>query len=166
MLTLIAACDRNMAIGKGNEMPWHIAEDFAFFKETTLGKTVIMGRKTWDSLPRRPLPGRRNIVISRGSSGERDGALFCSLEDAIDMVQQNPLRAMFCIGGAEIYRLFLPHAQQILLTRVDLDTESPDAYFPEYSEMDWQLASVARLRSAPPQCFIHDIRHRQSEIGG
>lgn len=131
-ITLVAAVARDGAIGRDNALLWHLPEDLARFKALTLGKPVIMGRKTWDSLPPRfrPLPGRRNLVVSR-STGELDGAdVFPSLEAALAACAGE---AEVCvIGGSEIYALALPHAHRLALTEVDAVFPDADRHFPSW----------------------------------
>jgi dihydrofolate reductase len=111
-VTLILAAADNGVIGKDGALPWHISDDLRRFKALTLGKTVVMGRKTWDSLPRKPLPGRRNIVVTRQLGWRADGAEVMTLEQAIAAGN------VFVIGGAEIYRALLLRADRIELTEV------------------------------------------------
>ncbi|HOM12584.1 MAG TPA: dihydrofolate reductase [Rubrivivax sp.] len=131
-LLLIAAVARNGVIGGDNRLLWHLPEDMRFFKQTTLGHAVIMGRKTWQSLPPRfrPLPGRRNIVLTRDAGFDAPGAeVAASLQDAIARVAGQPLA--FVIGGAEVYAQALPLAQQLWLTEIDHDFDG-DAHFPAW----------------------------------
>lgn len=137
-LSLIAAMARNRVIGRDNTLPWHLPEDLRHFKATTLGKPVIMGRKTWESLGR-PLPGRRNIIVSRNADyvpagGER----VDSLESAIAIC--GDAEEAFVIGGAEIYRQALPLAGRIYLTEIGQKVEG-DASFPEIPAAEWQETS-------------------------
>ena len=136
-LHLIYARARNGVIGKDNQMPWHLAEDLAHFKRVTLGQPVIMGRKTWDSLPARfrPLPGRLNIVITRQSDWRSDGALrAASIEDAMRLCGDAP--DAWIMGGAEIYRQAEPLASTAVVTEIDADFEG-DAFAPELGAQ-WQ----------------------------
>ncbi len=136
ILTLIAAVADNGCIGSGNAMPWHIAEDFAFFKRYTLGKPVVMGRKTWDSLPKKPLPGRRNIVVTRQAGWQADGAERAdSLAAALAMLADAPETVI--MGGAQIYAQALPLATDLRLTEVRLSVDG-DAFFPDFSAAEWQ----------------------------
>jgi dihydrofolate reductase len=131
-LVLIAAVARNGVIGKGNKLLWHIPEDMQFFRETTHGHPVIMGRKTWESLPARfrPLPGRRNLVVTRNAKFDAPGAeLVGSLDAARALLADVP--TAFVIGGAQIYAQALPHAQRLWLTEIDHDFEG-DASFPDW----------------------------------
>src|ERR1700760_1041119 len=106
----------NGVIGKDGGIPWHISDDLKRFKALTLGKTVVMGRKTWDSLPRKPLPGRRNVVVTRRPDWQAEGAATASLSDALQMDGD-----VMVIGGAEIYAAALPLATRIELTEVHRD---------------------------------------------
>jgi dihydrofolate reductase len=143
-LCLIAALGENRVIGVNNSMPWHLPGDFKYFKETTLGKPIIMGRKTWDSLGR-PLPGRLNIVVSRQADLQLEGAEVCSsLESAVTLAEEWALEQgvdeLMLIGGAQLYAQALPHADRLYLTRVNLSPEG-DAWFPEFSPYDWEQTS-------------------------
>ncbi|MBL0920416.1 MAG: dihydrofolate reductase [Hydrogenophaga sp.] len=129
-LNLIYARAANGVIGKDNALPWHLPEDLAHFKRTTLGSPVVMGRKTWDSLPPRfrPLPGRRNIVLTRDAHWQADGALRAgSVADALAASGDAP--EIWVIGGAEVYRQALPHAQRVVVTEIARDFEG-DAFMP------------------------------------
>lgn len=142
-MNLIFARARNGVIGKNNTLPWHLPEDLAHFKATTLGQPVIMGRKTWDSLPPkfRPLPGRMNIVVTRQAQWQSDGAHAAhSVEEALSLC---PTDAQpWVIGGAELYRLALPLATRVVVTEIDADYEG-DALAPKL-DATWQEASRTR----------------------
>lgn len=134
-LVIIAALARNGVIGKENRLPWHLPEDLRHFKAATLGHPVLMGRKTWDSLGR-PLPGRRNLVVSRQQGLAAPGAeVFPGLEPAIAACAG--AARVFLIGGAELYRLGLPLASEMLLTEVELDVDG-DARFPDWNASEWR----------------------------
>ena len=129
-LHLIYARARNGVIGKDNQMPWHLPEDLAHFKRVTLGQPVIMGRKTWESLPPkfRPLPGRINIVVTRQANWQAEGAQRAtSIEDAMRLCEG--VSDAWIIGGAEIYRQAEPLASSAVVTEIDQDFEG-DAYAP------------------------------------
>ena len=146
-IVLIAAVAANRAIGKDNQLLWNIPEDMAHFKALTAGHVVLMGRKTWESLPPRfrPLPGRRNIVISRQADYSAPGAeLATSLEKALALA--STAATVFVIGGAEIYQQAMPLAQRLELTEVDMHPEA-DAWFPEISPRDWQAAASQSIES-------------------
>ncbi|MEY4316718.1 MAG: hypothetical protein RI902_526 [Pseudomonadota bacterium] len=139
-LNLIFARARNGVIGHNNTLPWHLPEDLAHFKATTLGQPVIMGRKTWDSLPVkfRPLPGRMNIVVTRQTDWQSDGAHVVHTID--EALQACPTEAQpWVIGGAELYRLAMPLAMRVVVTEIDADYEG-DAFAPAL-DASWQEAS-------------------------
>jgi dihydrofolate reductase len=159
-VALIAAVARNGVIGHANELLWKLPQDMAFFKRTTLGNPVIMGRKTWESIPKRfrPLPGRTNIVVTRQPHWHADGALVAhgfeeALEMALESVAANPhgMRA-FVIGGAELYALALPHADELLLTEIDRDFAG-DARFPEWSRNHFVETAREKHAAEPPNDF-------------
>jgi dihydrofolate reductase len=132
-VTLVAAVADGGVIGRGGTVPWHLPEDMAFFRELTTGHPVVMGRRTWDSLPDRfrPLPGRRNIVVTRNPAWKAEGAVRAgSLEEALRLA--GPDGRVFVIGGAEIYRAALPRADELVLTEVELDVAG-DTYFPTWN---------------------------------
>ena len=131
----------NGVIGRGGALPWRLKSDLALFKALTFGKPVIMGRKTWDSLPRKPLPGRANIVLSRDGSFEPKGALVCEgLSEAISIAREHAEddgETEFCvIGGAALFAAALPRARRIYLTEVDASPDG-DTLFPAFDEADW-----------------------------
>ncbi|HEV7913962.1 MAG TPA: dihydrofolate reductase [Albitalea sp.] len=129
LVSLIAAVARNGAIGKDNALLCHISDDLKFFKRTTLGSPVIMGRKTWDSIGR-PLPGRRNIVVTRNPQWRADGAERAgSLDEALALAAPQP--KVFVIGGAELYAQALPLADELVLTEIDADLDG-DVFFPRF----------------------------------
>ena len=141
MLSLIAAVARNGVIGKDNQLLWHLPGDMRHFRETTRGKPVIMGRRTWESLPEkfRPLPGRLNVVVSRDPDYVPPGAMLAgSLEEAIEGAGDTD--EAFIIGGAELYRHALPFVDRMYLTEIATDFAG-DTWFPEVSPEDWQEIS-------------------------
>ena len=159
-VALIAAVARNGVIGHANDLLWKLPEDMAFFKRTTMGNPVIMGRKTWESIPKRfrPLQGRTNIVVTRQATWKPDGALVAhgfeeALEMALESASANPhgLRA-FVIGGAELYALALPHADELVLTEIDRDYEG-DARFPEWPRTHFVETGRVRHHAAAPNDF-------------
>lgn len=131
----------NRAIGLDNQLLWHLPEDLKYFKRTTMGKPIIMGRKTFDSIGR-PLPGRLNIVVTRQKDWSRDGVKTChSLDEAIKIAEGQAMidgaDEIMVIGGAQLYETALPLAQKIYLTRVNTTIEG-DAFFPKIDENHWQ----------------------------
>ena len=160
MISLIAAVAQNRALGKDGQLLWHLPEDMRYFRETTRGKPVIMGRKTWESLPDvfRPLPGRRNIVISRNPAYDAPGATLAgSLEEAVRLAQDDA--EVFVIGGAEIYRQALPLAQRLYLTEVARDFDA-DAFFPEFSASDWTEISRSTAKNCADLDFTFAVYQR------
>ncbi|MDO5531739.1 dihydrofolate reductase [Sutterella sp.] len=146
MIELIAAAARNGVIGAGNRLLWRIPEDFAHFKRTTMGAPVVMGRKTWESIGR-PLPGRRNIVISRrGIAVPPKVTVVKSLAEAIALLEGAP--RIMVIGGGEIYRQALPLAGRIWLTRIDADYEG-DTWFPTIPRGRFRPTLVKTLATTP-----------------
>ena len=156
-ITLIAAYAARRCIGINNTMPWHLPEDFSFFKSYTTGKPVIMGRKTWESLPRKPLPGRQNIVITRQAYQAEGAQTAASLEDALALCQG--VEEVIIMGGAQIYAQALPIATDLRLTEVGLDVDG-DAFFPEFSTETWQEASRENHVSAKgiEYAFVHYVK--------
>ncbi len=138
-LSLIVAMDNNRVIGKDNDLPWHLPADLKFFKATTLGKPIIMGRKTFESIGR-PLPGRRNIVVTRNADWSADGVdVATNLDAAIALVAGEP-EAMI-IGGAQIYGQALDYVDRLHVTEVDTSVEGGDAHFPEIAPTLWSEIS-------------------------
>ena len=138
-IILIAAVDQNLAIGKDGGIPWDIKEDLKFFREKTQNSAIIMGRATFDSIGR-PLPNRKNIVMTR-SPQDREGVTeVTSAEDAIDEAKIFS-QTINIIGGEYIYKEFLPIATKLIITEVGLNINSPDAYFPEWSTEEWKEVS-------------------------
>ncbi len=146
-LKLILARSRNGVIGRDNTMPWHLPEDLAHFKRTTMGAPVIMGRKTWESLPPRfrPLPGRLNIVVTRQLDWDADGVKVAhSLQEAC--AQCASAETAWIIGGAELYRLAMPWADEAVVTEIDADFEG-DAFAPVFGP-NWHEIARETERSA------------------
>ena len=140
ILSLIAAIARNGVIGIDNRLPWHLPADLRHFKELTTGHTVIMGRKTWESLPGkfRPLPGRRNIVVTRNAAFRAEGAVVAaSLPAAMALAESG---VAFVIGGAELYAAALPLADRLDLTEIDADYAG-DTHFPAIDPGRWREVS-------------------------
>jgi dihydrofolate reductase len=138
-ISLIVAMAENRVIGRGNQMPWHLPADLRHFKAITLGKPVIMGRKTFESIGR-PLPSRRNIVISRNAEWQADGVeSVTSLNAALALV--NDVSEVMIIGGGQLYREALPLAHRLYLTHIQLLVTDADTWFPDYSQQQWQTLS-------------------------
>jgi dihydrofolate reductase len=136
---------KNGVIGRRGKLPWRLSDDLAFFKKTTIGKPVIMGRKTWDSLPLKPLPGRLNIVLSRDGSFEPARAVVCetfteALEIAREHAREDGVNEICVIGGAALFELVLPQARRLYLTEVEAEVEG-DVFFPAFDESRWTEVS-------------------------
>ena len=163
-LFLIAAVARDGAIGRAGTMPWHLPQDLAHFKRTTLGCPVVMGRKTWESLPPRfrPLPGRRNVVVTRNTAWQADGAEAApSLDAALERLRRE--ERVFVIGGGELYAQALPHADGLVLTEVDIDVPDADTHFPAWERGAFtEVARESHADGAPwPYHFVRYKRvHR------
>ena len=138
MISIIVAASENGVIGAGGELPWKLSDDLQRFKAVTMGKPIVMGRKTWESIGR-PLPGRQNIVITRQEGYEAAGCeVVASPDDAIGVAGE--AGEVMVIGGSEVYDLFLPVADRVYLTRVHASVAG-DAFFASLDEGDWQLVS-------------------------
>ena len=148
----VVAYSRNRVIGKENALPWHLPADLQHFKRNTMGQPIIMGRKTWDSLGR-PLPGRRNIVISRDPQKTVVGAeVFCSLDQALQACHNE---AVVCIiGGAQIFNEALPLIEELIATEVHADIEG-DVFFPELDGQQWQ--EISRHPQAVENGYAYDF---------
>ncbi len=141
MISIIVAASENDVIGRQGELPWRLSDDLKRFKAVTMGKPIVMGRKTWESIGR-PLPGRQNIVITRRNGYTAEGCdVVASADDAV--AAAGDAEEIMIIGGSEIYALFLPVADRLYLTRVHADVEG-DAVLPALDAKDWQLASDER----------------------
>ena len=143
-IILIAAVDKNLAIGKDGKIPWEIKEDLKFFRENTEDTAIIMGRATYDSIGR-PLPNRRNIVMTR-TFKEREGIIEVnSSKDALEQAKSYSEKINI-IGGEYIYKEFLPLATKLLITEIDIEVISPDAFFPEWDINQWK--EISRKQSS------------------
>lgn len=154
-LVLIAAVARNGVIGRDNALLWSLPEDMRHFRAVTLGAPVIMGRKTWASLPERfrPLPGRRNIVLSRNPRFEAPGAdVVAGLDEALALARREAAPRVFVIGGEQIYREALPRADELMLTEIERDFDG-DAHFPAFGHDTFAEVARQRHHAAPPNDF-------------
>ena len=139
-ISMIAAVGRNNELGKDNDLIFHFKSDMKFFRETTTGSTVVMGRKTFESLPK-VLPNRRNIVISRNEDLRIEGAEVCqSVEEAIELCGNDDI---FIIGGGKIYEEFLKYADKLYLTEIDAQCPEADTFFPEFDKSQWKREVLA-----------------------
>ncbi|MDX9945833.1 MAG: dihydrofolate reductase [Bacteroidales bacterium] len=137
MISIIAAVSDDWGIGKGNGLLWHLPEDLKRFKQLTLGKCVIMGKRTWESLPKRPLPGRYNIVITDVPDECIDCSMTAySIEDAVSKCDNS--QEVFVIGGGSVYRQFMPVADRLYITHVHRKAEA-DVWFPRIDMRKWKV---------------------------
>ena len=159
-LSLIVARAANGCIGRDNKLPWYLPGDLKYFKRTTLGKPIIMGRKTWESL-KGPLPGRANIVITRQAGYQAEGARVVStLDEAIKLAESVALidgvEEAVVIGGAEIYGLALPKITRMHITEVHADVEG-DAFFPAVDMTQWQEQEREDFSAEPPNQYDYSF---------
>jgi len=140
IISLVVAAADNNAIGKDQKLLWCLPNDMKFFKNVTWGMVVIMGRKTLEALGK-PLKGRKNIVITRQSLNTDGAVIVKSLEEALSAAKEMDVKEVMVIGGGEIYKLALPKANRIYITRVHAKPEDADTFFPEFSEKEWKLVS-------------------------
>ena len=143
-IAFVVAIARNGAIGIEGGLPWRLPGDLAFFKRTTMGKPILMGRKTWESLPRNPLPGRPNLIVTRDADYQAEGAdVFSDINEALArgraLAQEMGVDEVSIIGGAEIYRQTLPVATRLYITEVDA-APTADTFFPQFDKSQWQEA--------------------------
>jgi len=161
-ISLIVATAHNNVVGLNNRMPWHLPADLQYFKATTMGKPLILGRKTWESIGGRPLPGRPHFVISRQTNLPLAGATtVASLTEALAAAAQwltehaPEEKEIMVIGGGEIYRQALPLARRVYRTLIDLAVQG-DTFFPALNEEEWQVVSereVAAMEDAPAHTY-------------
>ena len=141
-IVLVVAIADNGVIGKDGGIPWHISEDMKRFKALTMGHTIVMGRKTWDSLPKKPLPGRTNIVLSRDLSFEPERAIACetfseATQIGREQAADDGVDEVCVIGGSALFELALPKARRLYLTEVEAEVEG-DVFFPSFDEAEWE----------------------------
>jgi dihydrofolate reductase len=163
MISIIVAVSDDWGIGKDNKLLWHIPEDMKRFKRLTSGNTVIMGKKTWESLPKRPLPGRKNIVLT----DDPNECIECSItaysfEDALNKCEKGD--EIFVIGGGSVYRQFMPVADRLLITHVHRKTPA-DVFFPEIDPNTWKVVDKEEFKasennSIPYTYIIYERRNR------
>jgi dihydrofolate reductase len=155
MIHIIAAISKNNALGKDNQLLWHLPNDLKYFKQVTTWHPVIMGRKTFDSIGK-PLPKRLNLVISRNKKTDTENLIYCnSLDEAIQIAHAKD-EDIFIIGGGEIYRQAMPLAQKLHLTIVDTVTEA-DTFFPEINLKEWQLETQQDYAKDEKHVFDYSI---------
>ena len=155
MITLVAARSRNGVIGKDGGLPWHIPEELKFFQKETLGSAIIMGRKTWESLPVKPLKKRLNIVITSSSElRNTDGVKVCSSpEEALTTAANHGYSRINVIGGEQVFKSFMGRADRILLTEVDMHVDEGNVFFPDISDDEWSEESTGLITQTPLRCM-------------
>lgn len=168
-VAIIAAVAANGVIGNRNHIPWRLPSDFAHFKRMTVGKPLIMGRKTFDSIGR-PLPGRTNIVVTRQQAYHPDGVVVCnSLDEALDYAQRvaaaDRANEVMVAGGAEIYAQSLPIADRMYITHVGLNPEG-DAHFPPVDMEQWKESGTIRVSENPEDSAPFRIKVYRRKVGG
>jgi dihydrofolate reductase len=159
MLTLIAARARDGAIGRNGGIPWHAPEDLAFFGRETAGGALVMGRRTWESLPVRPLPRRPNLVVTSHDCGADHR--FSTPDAAVAAAAGMGHARVYGIGGAGIYAALLPVADRLLLTEVDVAVPDADAFFPAFDPANWVCTLRRTLRAADPECILCEWLRRR-----
>ena len=140
MISIIAAIGKNIELGRGNDLIWHIKEDLKNFKNLTMGKYIVMGKNTYESLPKH-LEGRKYIVLSSSLSEIENGLLFNDFNKLLEFIKDVDEEVMI-IGGASIYKLFLPFADKLYLTEIDSE-EKADVYFPDFNKEDYECNVVS-----------------------
>ncbi|NPD13950.1 dihydrofolate reductase [Xinfangfangia sp. D13-10-4-6] len=160
MLSLIVARSPEGAIGRDGDIPWHAPEDLAFFKRETLGGAVIMGRRTWESLPFKPLKNRDNIVVSTTMSGD---FIRPSFAQALEHAKALGHSRIYAIGGASIYAAALPLADRLLITEVDVSIKDADTFFPAFPPEAWIRKGSLALRAADPACRLDEYLRLQPQ---
>lgn len=173
IISFVVAASENNAIGRNNQLLWHLPNDMKFFKNTTWAMPVVMGRKTFESMKNKPLNGRANIVITSKKDlqpVEGNINIADSPEHSIDIAQHTDCKEMFVIGGGEIYKAFMPMVHKVYLTRVHANFEG-DTFFPELPPHDWELTSShdfpADEKHAYPysfQLWQRKVRHELNEV--
>ena len=164
MISIIVAVSEDLGIGKDNELLWHISEDLKRFKRLTSGNTVIMGKKTWESLPRKPLPGRKNVVLTDNPSETIEGSVTVySIVDALSKCEKS--EEIFIIGGGSIYRQFMPLADRLYITHVHKKAEA-DIYFPVIDPDVWVAVENEELNSGEPDNipYNYTVYERRKQI--
>ena len=141
IISAIVGIGKNKVIGKNNDMPWHLPADLKYFKRTTSGHHIIMGRKNYEAIGR-PLPKRTNIIITRNTNYQADGCIIVnSITDALAVAKANGDEEAFIIGGGQIYWLSLPMLDRLYITEIDVEVPDGDVFFPEVDFTEWKLVS-------------------------
>lgn len=161
MISIIVAASTNNVIGVGGDLPWKLSDDLRRFKRLTMGKPIVMGRRTWESIGR-PLPGRQNIVLTRRSGFDAAGCdVVASPAEALDAA--GDADEIMIIGGSQIYALFLPKASRLYMTRVDAEIDG-DADFPEIDEREWRLVDSEAHQADDINQFAFEFRTYERKV--
>lgn len=163
LISAIAAMSRNRVIGKDNQIPWHLPGDLNFFKQTTLGHHVLMGRKNYESMGK-PLPKRTNVVITRNPYFISTGCLIAhSIGEALQIARDHGEEEAFVIGGGEIYAQALPFIQRIYLTTIDIEVEG-DVFFPRLDRSQWKVVEKREYTAdeRDPYDYVIEILEREA----
>ncbi|MBO6896370.1 MAG: dihydrofolate reductase [Shimia sp.] len=158
MISLVVGRARNGAIGRDGDIPWFLPEDLKTFQRETLGGAIIMGRATWVSLPKKPLPKRFNIVVS--SQPDAADVVVPSVAEAVKLAYAEGYHRVYGIGGFGIYSEMLPLADRLLISEVDMDVPDADTFFPEVDLSQWRLGSSRVLPGEEPQCEVCEYLRR------
>jgi len=154
-ISIIAAMGKHREIGYQNELLWRLPNDMKFFRATTMGKPILVGRKTFESFGGKPLPGRKNIVITKDNKYEREGAIIVhNIDDALTAAK--PAEEVMIIGGASFYQQLLPLADRLYLTYVDGDFTA-DSWFPEFDETQWQVTKRETHKADEKNPYEHEF---------
>lgn len=155
---LIAAVDKNLAIGKNGKIPWHIKEDLQFFQKNTLNTAMIMGRSTFDSIGK-PLPDRKNIVMTNSPTNREGVFEVCDIESAIKEAKKDSNKISI-IGGQSIYKEFMPLANKLLITEIDIVVERADTFFPAWDKKEWtEQSRINSMENGIEYSFVEYLRN-------
>lgn len=168
-IALIVAMDRDRGIGKNNDLMWHLPDDMNFFKQTTQGQIVLMGRKNFESIPERfrPLPGRENLVLSRNTAYPAPGCRVVStIDEALNLFGKDEERTFFVIGGGEVYRLALEKGvvKEMYITHVDSSYDA-DTFFPEIDQQAWNVSELVNHPADERHASGFTIKHYERKDG-
>ncbi|MFC0469643.1 dihydrofolate reductase [Halalkalibacter kiskunsagensis] len=155
MISFVVAMDRNRLIGKENQLPWHLPADLAYFKKVTTGHTIVMGRKTYESIGR-PLPKRKNVVLTRSKDYEAEGCeVVHDIFEVLQMAKQED--ECFVIGGTEVFKLFWDYVDRLYVTYIDENFDG-DTFFPEIEAQNWNIVSVEKGMMDEKNRYPHEFR--------
>ncbi|WP_377889072.1 dihydrofolate reductase [Alkalihalobacillus sp. R86527] len=155
MISFLLAMDENRMIGKDNDLPWHLPADLKYFKKMSLDKSIVMGRKTFESIGK-PLPGRKSYVITRRDLTIDDVTVLHSIDQFLELVEEDKEKEWFVIGGAEVYRQLLPYANRLYITEIHEEFQG-DASFPELRSEDWEEKSRVQNRKDEKNPYDYDF---------